>query len=180
MNAAGAVLTGGASRRMGTDKALVEVGGTAMARRVATALAGAGCDPVWLQGGDADALAPLGLAVRPDTAPRQGPLPAITDALAALPDSCSGVVVAACDLPDLSADAVRAVLAAAGPDVPVVLAVDGAAQLVGWWPAGVGPALGALVGARVRSYRRALDRLGARLVEVPPAVVRNVNAPGDL
>ena len=48
------------SRRMGTDKAFVEVGGVAMAARVAAALDAAGCDPVVLVGGDGAALAPLG------------------------------------------------------------------------------------------------------------------------
>ena len=46
---AGAVLCGGASRRMGTDKAFVEVGGVAMAERVAAALEAAGCAPVVLR-----------------------------------------------------------------------------------------------------------------------------------
>ena len=39
----GAVLCGGASRRMGADKATILVDGVAMARRVADALAAAGC-----------------------------------------------------------------------------------------------------------------------------------------
>src|SRR5690606_32897540 len=62
---AGAVLTGGASRRMGTDKALLEVDGRPLARRLAEVLAAAGCDPVWCQGGDEPALRALGLDVVP-------------------------------------------------------------------------------------------------------------------
>ena len=48
----GAVLCGGASRRMGTDKALVEVDGVPMAERVAGALHAGGCAPVVFVGGD--------------------------------------------------------------------------------------------------------------------------------
>ena len=50
---AGAVLCGGASRRMGRDKALVDVDGVAMAERVARALDAAGCAAVRFIGGDA-------------------------------------------------------------------------------------------------------------------------------
>ena len=46
----GVVLTGGASRRMGRTKALVEIDGVPMAARVAAALAGAGCESVVLLG----------------------------------------------------------------------------------------------------------------------------------
>ena len=49
---AGAVLCGGRSSRMGTDKAFVELAGVAMVQRVAAALATAGCAPVVLVGGD--------------------------------------------------------------------------------------------------------------------------------
>ncbi|WP_434127450.1 molybdenum cofactor guanylyltransferase, partial [Enterococcus faecium] len=57
---AGAVLTGGDSRRMGTDKALIEVDGGPLARRVANALRAAGADPVIAVGGDLEALGDLG------------------------------------------------------------------------------------------------------------------------
>lgn len=171
---AGAVLTGGASRRMGTDKALVEVGGVAMAHRVAAALVAAGCDPVWCQGGDAEALTRLGLMVRADTAPGGGPLPAILDALRAAPDGL-GVVVAACDVPELTAELVARLI---GGDVPATLAVGDVPQLVSWWPAAAAEALAELLAGGVRSYRRALDALGARRVGV--GVLRNVNTPADL
>jgi molybdopterin-guanine dinucleotide biosynthesis protein A len=47
---AGAVLVGGASRRMGRTKALIDVDGSPMVMRVATALGTAGCTPVRLIG----------------------------------------------------------------------------------------------------------------------------------
>ena len=56
---AGVVLTGGASRRMGRDKALLPVDGVPMAVRVATAMIAAGAHPVVALGGDADGLREL-------------------------------------------------------------------------------------------------------------------------
>ena len=61
----GVVLTGGRSSRMGVDKSLLPVGGVAMAKMVADALAGGGCEPIVCQGGDVEALAALGLSTRP-------------------------------------------------------------------------------------------------------------------
>ncbi|HEX3090596.1 MAG TPA: NTP transferase domain-containing protein, partial [Ilumatobacteraceae bacterium] len=57
----GAVLCGGASRRMGSDKATMQVAGVAMARRVADALTAAGCARVFAIGGEAADLTGLGL-----------------------------------------------------------------------------------------------------------------------
>jgi molybdopterin-guanine dinucleotide biosynthesis protein A len=109
---AGAVLTGGASRRMGTDKALLEVDGRAMAVRVADALRAAGATRVVAVGGDADALAALGLDVVADAHPGEGPLGGILTALSALDEEV--VVVLACDLPQPDPAAVRRVLDALG------------------------------------------------------------------
>jgi molybdopterin-guanine dinucleotide biosynthesis protein A len=181
MHAAGAVLTGGASRRMGTDKALIEIRGVPMVGRVARALAEAGCRPLWCQGGDASRLTGLGLEVRPDTRPGEGPVAAIAAAVAhAAEAGADGVVVAACDLPGLTAEAVAELLQAADPNGPAALAVAGEPDLVSWWPAGSAPALSELLDGGLRSYRAALDRLGARLVPTPPFVLHNVNTPADL
>ena len=180
MTPTGVVLAGGASRRMGTDKALVAVDGVAMASRVATALAAGGCHPVICQGGDVDGLVAIGLAVFADSRPGAGPLPAILDALAR---ESGDLVVCACDLAWLDGATVTRLRAVAaeqpGADVIVAGDADGP-HLAALWRAGAGSPLADLVAGGVRSYRAALDRLATVVVDVPPAVVANVNKPEDL
>lgn len=174
---AGVVLTGGASRRMGTDKAFVEVGGRPMVRRVADALVGAGCSPVECQGGDADRLSELGLAVVADTVAGAGPLAAIGQALERHPT----VVVAACDLPGLDASTVRRLVDAVRDGATAAVAVaDGRRHLVTCWTAPTRDAVIAAVARGRRSVMATLAGVGAVDVEVAPDVVRNVNRPVDL
>ena len=109
---AGAVLVGGASRRMGRPKALIEVGGSPMVVRVAAALGAGGCAPVRLVGG-ATLPDDVGYPVVGDRWPGEGPLGGV---ITALIDAGGDVVVAACDLPDLDADTVRAIRDAPGAD----------------------------------------------------------------
>ena len=89
---------------MGTDKAFVELGGVAIAERVAAALEAAGCAPVLLVGGDDALLAPLGAADRGRRLAGRGPGGGVLTALRTADDEL--VVVAACDLPLLDAAAV--------------------------------------------------------------------------
>src|SRR5690606_27534372 len=70
----GAVLCGGASRRVGGDKALIRLDGRAPAVRGARALAAAGAGLLEAVGGDVRALRAAGQAVAPDRAPGPGPL----------------------------------------------------------------------------------------------------------
>src|SRR5258706_2712594 len=77
----GAVLCGGASRRMGVDKATLAVDGVAMARRVGDALVLAGCSPVVAIGGEARGLSELGLGHVAHAFPCDGPLGAVLTAL---------------------------------------------------------------------------------------------------
>jgi molybdopterin-guanine dinucleotide biosynthesis protein A len=166
---------------MGVDKALVEVEGVAMAARVAAALAGGGCDPVVCQGGDAEALAALGLVVIPDSRPGSGPVAAIADALAAA--APADVVACACDLPWLDVATVARLVAtvAERPDADIVVASDAdGPHLAGVWRARAAGQLEALVTSGVRSYRGALERLNTVRVDVPSAAIANVNSPGDL
>jgi molybdopterin-guanine dinucleotide biosynthesis protein A len=172
----GIVLTGGASRRMGADKAFVVVDGRPMAVAVADALWEGGCHPVECQGGDVEQLASLGLAAAADSRPGDGPVAAIVDALER---AGSDIVVAACDLPELDGDTVRSLTAVR--EAPAAYARTGdRAHLVSAWSAGALSALRRLVDDGPASYRAALEEVGAVAVDVDPARVRNVNEPDDL
>jgi molybdopterin-guanine dinucleotide biosynthesis protein A/rhodanese-related sulfurtransferase len=162
----GVVLCGGESRRMGQDKALLELDGVPMARRVADALLAAGAASVTLQGGDAGALVPLGLPVVADEHPHEGPFPAVVQAV----DQAGAplVVVSGCDLVRPSPEAFRTVVAA----LAAVPRADGAGPVVEgreqWGHAArrrsSAPALRAALAAGHRSLRWAAAAL--RLVRV--------------
>jgi molybdopterin-guanine dinucleotide biosynthesis protein A len=117
---------------MGRDKALIEVKGRALARIAADALLDAGAAEVFAVGGDRAALEALGLRVVPDDHPGDGPLGGIVTALGAA--SADVVVVLACDLPWVTAEAVRAVVDALGDhDVAVPVVGDRTQHLLGGW-----------------------------------------------
>jgi len=115
---AGVVLAGGASRRMGQTKALIDVDGTAMADRVLDALRSVGADPVVLVGGDADELAPLSAPVVPDLYPGEGPVGGVLSALEHLAglDAVDAALILPCDLSDVNAEILLTVLEAAVGD----------------------------------------------------------------
>src|SRR6476659_4382687 len=97
------ILTGGASRRMGRDKALLPVAGVPMAVRVAYALRAAGADDVACVGGDVERLRAEHLLALPDEWPGEGPVAGLLTGLARARHDV--VVVTACDLIAPDADA---------------------------------------------------------------------------
>ena len=110
----GAVLAGGASTRMGADKAFIEIGGMPMVARAAAALSVAGVAATVVVGGDGARLSDLGLWAVPDRYPGQGPLGGLITALDALGspsgDGMDAVVTLPCDVIEPDAAAVRCVL----------------------------------------------------------------------
>ncbi len=186
----GAVLTGGASRRICRDKALLEVDGRALAATAAQALTDAGASEVVAVGGDADGLSAVGLTVVADRFPGEGPLGGIVTALGHFASLDVPVVVLACDLPAASAanvaSTVSAVQEEAGPLVAVPL-VEGRRQ---WMHACWTPRAGALIAAAFEAGERAAWRAaesstgaGLRITEVAgPSSdgFRDVDQPGDL
>jgi molybdopterin-guanine dinucleotide biosynthesis protein A len=182
VNVAGAVLVGGRSTRMGRDKALIEIGGIPMARRVADAMGAAGCDPVFAVG---PANLAAGLDVVIDEFPGDGPLGGILTALhAATP---SPVLVMACDLPWVDAATIAVVLAAvergraAGAPPHVFMAhADRREPLCAVWMPSATVELQRSFDAGERAVHRVAAQLGVRDVPVPGRGLINVNAPDDL
>ena len=196
-----AVLCGGASRRMGRDKALVPVDGVPMALRVAGAATDAGATGVVAVGGDRAALEALGLRTVPDTDPGEGPLAGILAALAwaaadrpAEPGDAPGagaedgvVLVVACDLVSPSAGAMAAVVRAlAGEDGADVAApvVDGRVQWAhaAWRGRARGP-LAHVFTVGERAVHGAVAAAGltlARVAEVPAGALADADTPADL
>ncbi len=176
---AAAVLAGGTSRRMGTDKALVAVDGVLLGRRVIDALTGAGCHPVHVQGGDARSLAVLGVEVVPDRWAGEGPLSGV---ISALEHRAGDIVVAACDLPDLDHASVAAVALHEDRDVvdAVVATTDRRQPVLVRWNFRSLPRLVSGFESGERSLMAMLDLLVVAEVAVDAVRLLNANTPDDL
>ena len=91
-----AILTGGQSRRMGRNKALLELGSSTVVERVIAAAAPLAAECLLITP-DTEAFAHLGLPVHPDLHPQLGPLGGLHTALDRV--SSPTVLLLACDLP---------------------------------------------------------------------------------
>jgi molybdopterin-guanine dinucleotide biosynthesis protein A len=194
----GVVLAGGASRRMGQDKALLRLGAgpTLLEQTVATVQA-AGLREVVLsvstvERGRAlrDAVpAVAGLRLILDTGPGRGPLGALHTALSAFPHQ--HVLLVACDMPHLHVAALRALLEdprdadavvprVAGRDQPLAALYGPACLPLAAWLLEQGRLamrdLLAAPGLRVR----VLDEACLARAGVPAAAFDNLNTPADL
>jgi molybdopterin-guanine dinucleotide biosynthesis protein A len=172
----GAVLCGGASRRMGVDKATLAIDGVAMARRVADALLLAGCSPVLAIGGDSTGLSRLGLDHIDDEFPGEGPLGGILTALS----HGSPAVVLACDLPNITAATITTLVDAVDGHDAAIAYSDRAEPLCAVWSPSAAALLGARFDAGERALHRAIDGLDIAWVTGGRAELRNVNTPADL
>lgn len=179
----GAVLAGGRSSRMGTDKALLELRGRPMVMTAVEALRDAGAAEVFVIGGDGPALRALGLEVHPDDHPGQGPLGAILTAMRVA--AHDPVMVLACDMPDVDGATVAAVVAAlvadAVADVAAPVRAGRRQILTAAYRARAASQLGAGFAVGERAPRRALG--GLVVVEVTgldAGRLADVDRPGDL
>lgn len=114
----GAVLIGGQSRRMGRPKSTLVFGGRSFAARIAEALSSVVDECFFVGQGELANDAPS-LPQLEDAPGIAGPLGGILGALRHRPDS--GWLVAACDLPLVSADAARWLVSLRAPDRLVLL-----------------------------------------------------------
>jgi len=184
----GAILIGGASSRMGRDKARLEWKGTPLAQRVADVLGSCvsrvrlvmrpGSEP------------PLDLPCIVDQRPEHAAMVGVHAALVAC--ESAAVLVAACDLPEIDPRVVLALLALvpaqAGPDVVAPLGPGGYEPLLAVYRPRVLPEMERRIEAgelSLQSLLRAVDTLAipeAELRAIDPELrsLRNVNRPDDL
>ncbi len=179
----GVVLTGGASARMGTDKALLRVGGRPLASIAADALAGAGAAEVFCVGGDLVGLRAVGLDARADDHPGQGPLGGLITALGLA--TGEPVVVLSCDMPAIDAATVTILVTAlvARPDAQVAApVVDGRVYpITAAYQRSARPVLVRSFESGERAVRRALSGLVVQpVVELDAARLDDVDRPSDL
>jgi molybdenum cofactor guanylyltransferase len=176
----GVVLCGGASSRMGTDKATLGPPERPLAAHVAGAVRDAGVYEVVLVGGDSDRLRAHGDLWLADDRPGEGPLAAVVTAAASRPGRT--LLVCACDLPVVTGADLRPLLDAVAAGAPAAVAdVDGRPQ---WSAVAVSAPVAASLGAAVAAGERALHpALPAGVVHLEPAVpdhLRDADRPADL
>ncbi len=172
-DATGILLVGGASRRFGSPKALVRLGGETLAER-AWRLLGEICDERLAVGKAADALA-LPFPLLDDASDLRAPVVGVVAGLrAARSERC---LVLPVDCPALTAASLRRLLdACRGRDA----AVPQTGPLPGAYARSALPVLERRLAGAELSLRGALAELDVAVVELPEAELANVNAPGDL
>ena len=182
---AGVVLCGGRSRRMGVDKATIEIGGSTLLERATTRL-GEVCDPVLVAPGDLR-LEAGGYGIVEDAVPGAGPLSALVAVLRRSPRPLIAVV--AVDMPWLDPLLLQWLAGRIGDHDAAVCATDRGAEPLHavYAKSALGPAEDAL-----RSADRSLHGLlgQVRVLTVPETewkaagfsdrFARNVNTPADL
>lgn len=112
-----AILAGGRSRRMGRDKALLQLGSSTLLKRVLAAVAPLGSQCMLIANAT-DAFSGFGVPVHPDLRPGCGPLGGLHTALALSPTP--SVLFLACDLPFLTKEFLRFLLSELGEHHAVV------------------------------------------------------------
>lgn len=164
---------------MGTDKATYEVGGSAMASRVAAAAQKAGAAEVLMIGGSASTGRKLPGTWKKDAYPGEGPLGGVITALKAA--SHDHVVVLSCDMPFITDAVVTSLVKGLNDAQASVGRTDRLNWLCAAWSRQECLQTLQTVWKRdERAVHRAAVLLDVAEVPVPAMAVRNINEPGDL
>jgi molybdenum cofactor guanylyltransferase len=180
---AAVVLAGGASRRMGRDKATHPYEGRTLVEHVVSVVAPR-CSPVFVIAAPGQPLPPLDAEVLRDEVRGVGPLLATGRGLRAAAEAgLRWAFVCAVDMPFLSADVIDALVDPAerlGADV--VLPWDGRNHyLAGLYRTDLADRIAVLVAAGERSMRALIDRVDTQQIVLPEQrSLTNANTPADL
>ena len=185
----GVILAGGESRRMGTDKALIEIGGISLLARTCRALQ-AVCDCCIVVSNSEQAHRVAGAEFALDGYPGKGPLGGIITAM----DACGeGIYIAVgCDMPGIQASVIQLLLEQLNSDATAQAAAFETEH--GLQPLGAAYRFSAAEALRGRllegrlSLRGALAALNTRIIERPllnaadlhGLCFLNANTPEDL
>ncbi len=180
MKIAGVVLAGGASRRMGRTKAVVEVDGRMMADRVLDALRAVRLGPVFVYGGDADDLGVLGADVVAEQYPGEGPVGGVLGTLDHLAGCADAALILPCDIPFVDATTLRRLLVVATTERVVVARTTRLEPMCALWPLGCRNAIADLFADGERAMHRVIDACPHVVVDVEPHGLVNINAPADV
>lgn len=180
MPAAGFVLVGGRSSRMGADKALLPYRGGTLAGHVAGEVAVACGGATFI--GDRDRYGHLGFPVIADRMPGNGPLGGIAAAVAAVPD---WALVVACDMPGVEPAFLRRLIAAAetaraGTECVVPQSEGGLEPLCAVYHRGSLPLLDSFLDHKFLKMRDVVGSMQALVVPFEGPWFRNINTPEDL
>lgn len=186
INACGVILAGGQSSRMGANKALLDLGGETLIERVARQFT-AWFPQVVVVTNTPDQYSFLNLPMAGDRIPGLGPLGGLEAGLTA--SRFAHAFFAACDMPFLSEDLVRYLLAQAPDHDIVVPRIHGEFEpMHAVYGRNCLPAITANLDARRLKLLRIFDAVRVRVVEEPeilpfgdPAwLFFNCNTPEDL
>ncbi|WP_084792356.1 molybdenum cofactor guanylyltransferase [Mycobacterium sp. E136] len=180
---AGIILAGGASRRMGRDKATLPYEGTTLVERMVSILKPR-CAPLYVIAAPGQALPALDAEILRDEVRGVGPLLATGRGLRAAAEAGSELAfVAAVDMPLLTTDLIDEL---AGPAIrlhaDVVLPWDGRDHyLAGVYRTALAGRVAGLVAAGERSMRALVDRVDTQRIVMPEQrALTNVNTAADL
>lgn len=180
---AAVVLAGGASRRMGRDKATLVVNGSTLVEQ-AVATVGERCSPVFVIAAPGQPLPEVSAQVLRDEVRGVGPLLATGRGLRAAAEAGhQWAFVCAVDMPYLTADLIDELAApAARLGVDAVVPWDGRVHyLAGVYRTDLAARVSALVAAGERSMRALVDTVDTQRIVLPPQrALTNVNSVDDL
>ncbi|AHC26572.1 MULTISPECIES: molybdenum cofactor guanylyltransferase [Mycobacteriaceae] len=180
---AAVVLAGGASRRMGRDKATLVFEGRTLVERVVDTVS-ARCDPVFVVAAPGQALPTVPAQILRDEVRGLGPLLATARGLRAAADAgAEWAFLCAVDMPHLTASFIDELLEpAATTPAAVVLVWDGRDHyLAGLYRTSLAGVADDLVAGGERSMRALVDAVDTqRIVTEPQRALTNVNTPDDL
>ncbi|MFP6626526.1 MAG: molybdenum cofactor guanylyltransferase [Deltaproteobacteria bacterium] len=181
MRVDGVVLAGGASRRFGSDKRNAMVGGRSLLELACHKMSAAVSGTVFVAGGRGGQVSAGGRVAVVDAVAGAGPLGGIVAGL--LCSRADGLLVLACDMPNLRVSTLRsmAALGTASARATAPRGSRGWEPLAAYYPRHTLQLLVAGLRDGVRAPHLWLDRLGALAVRGTSAwELVNVNRPADL